>query len=74
VTALLCAAAFPRERLRRLAVALGLATLALEASRLLFTRHVDVMELWYADFGGVLAAYVPIVVDRFRRLFPRRGA
>jgi hypothetical protein len=65
-------AAMPRARLR--GVILGFVAFAtiLEASHLpagaLFWPLVD---NWVADIGGMWAAVAPILVDRFRRRFPR---
>lgn len=74
VGALTAAAAFPRQRLRWLTLGFGLFALALEGSRLLGGVTPRVYELWCADFGGVMAAYAPMAIERFRRLFPRRTA
>jgi len=71
VGALTAAAAFPRRRLRWLTLALGLFAATLEGSRFLFAVNPPVLEMWCADFGGVMAAYVPMAMERFRRLFPR---
>jgi len=71
IVALVTAAAFPRLKLRWLALGLGVFALGLEAFRLIERPQMDVMQKWYADFGGVLAAYVPMAVQRFRRLFPK---
>jgi hypothetical protein len=71
VAALTASAAFPRRRLRMLALAFGLLALALEGGRLIARPNTDVIEMWCADFGGVMAAYMPMAVERFRRLFPR---
>ena len=74
VGALTAAAAFPRRRLRWLTLAFGLFALGLESLRLLGGFTPRVVEMWCADFGGVMAAYVPMAVERFRRLFPRATA
>lgn len=73
IAALVAAAAFPRRRLRWLTLAFAVFALALEGSRTLQSPGIDLIERWNADFGGVMAAYVPMVIQRFRRLFPRAG-
>ena len=71
VGSLTAAAAFPRRKLRWLTLAFGLFAMALEGSRLMGGLNARVLEMWCADFGGVIAAYAPMVIERFRRLFPR---
>jgi hypothetical protein len=74
VGALTAAAAFPRRKLRWLTLAFGLFAVTLEGSRLIGGLNPRVFEMWSADFGGVMAAYAPMGVERFRRLFPRGPA
>jgi hypothetical protein len=74
VGALTAAAAFPRRRLRWLTLGFGLFAAVLEGSRLAGGLNPRVFEMWCADFGGVMAAYAPMAVERFRRLFPRGAA
>jgi hypothetical protein len=70
---LLGLAAMPRSKLRRVALAYALFAAALEATHLLagapFRALVD---KWVADMGGLTAAAAPVVVERFRRRFPRK--
>lgn len=72
VAALCALAALPRMRLRNLFMgALAFATL-LEFSRLLVGGLPGpLIDNWVADVGGLAAAFVPVVVERFRRRFPR---
>lgn len=68
-------AAMPRARLRRVATAFVLFATLLEASHLLTgAPFIDSLRNWVADLGGVSAAASPIVVERFRRRFPKRSA
>ena len=67
-------AAMPRARLRSIAIGYVVFATVLEASHLPagadFGRLVD---NWVADLGGLAAAIAPVVVERFRRRFPRRA-
>lgn len=74
VTTLLTAAAMPRAGVLRLGAILGLFAGVLELARMAPSQHRiwGVLD-WEADFGGILAALVPIVVAMFRLRFePRR--
>jgi hypothetical protein len=74
--ALLCGlAALPRGKLRRLALGYGVFATLLEASHLLAgAPFLPLMRNWVADLGGLAAAAAPVVVERFRRRFPRQAA
>lgn len=68
-------AAMPRARLRRLAIGAVAFATALESMHLLSgARLGPLIDNWVADLGGISAAAAPVVVERFRRRFPRRGA
>ncbi|MCR5880527.1 hypothetical protein [Phenylobacterium sp. J367] len=69
----LCAlAAMPRTRLRTVAAGVGAFATVLEALHLLSGAALaPLMDNWVADLGGLAAATAPIVVERFRRRFPR---
>ncbi|CAN7237477.1 hypothetical protein LJR225_001014 [Phenylobacterium sp. LjRoot225] len=68
-------AAMQRARLRRVATGLVIFATLLEASHLpAGAPFVPLMRNWVADLGGVSAAVVPIVIERFRRRFPRPAA
>lgn len=72
VVLLTALAAMPRARLRRVATAFVIFATILEASHLLAgARFHGLVRNWVADLGGLSAAAVPIVVERFRRRFPR---
>jgi hypothetical protein len=74
VAALFAFAAMPRTQLRRVATAFVLFGLALEATHLLAGAALaPLIDNWVADMGGLTAAVAPIVVERFRRRFPRRA-
>ena len=48
---------------------------ALEATHLLAgARFAPLVGTWAADLGGLSAACAPVVVERFRRRFPRQPA
>ena len=58
-------------------IALGYLLFAtgLEATHLLSgARLGPLVDNWVADLGGLAAAFAPIMVERFRRRFPRAGA
>lgn len=75
VAALAGLAAMPRTQLRRIATGYFLFATVLEASHLLAGAPLEpLVDNWVADLGGLAAAYAPIVVERFRRRFPRREA
>jgi hypothetical protein len=74
VAALAGIAAMPRTRLRRIAMAYVIFATALEASHLIAGAHFSpLINNWVADLGGLAAAAAPVVVERFRRRFPRRS-
>lgn len=65
-------AAMPRARLRNVAVGYVLFATVLESSHLLaHAPLVALVDNWVADVGGIVAAMAPVVVERFRRRFPR---
>ncbi|MCR5875586.1 hypothetical protein LRS10_16230 [Phenylobacterium sp. J426] len=75
VAALAGLAAMPRTRLRRIAAGYFLFATVLEASHLLSGAPFGpLVDNWVADLGGLAAAFAPIVVERFRRRFPRTPA
>jgi len=69
----LCAlAALPRTRLRTVAVGVGGFATVLEALHLLAGAPLGPLtDNWVADLGGLSAAVAPVIVERFRRRFPR---
>jgi hypothetical protein len=71
--ALLCGlAAMPRTQLRRVGIGYVVFAVVLESTHLI--AHAPLWPLvrnWVADMGGLAAALVPVVVERFRRRFPR---
>ena len=71
VVALTAAAAFPRRRLRWLSLALALTAAGLELCGVFERPLLLMVEQWCADFGGVMAAFAPMMIEQFRRLFPR---
>jgi hypothetical protein len=71
VVALSAAVALPRASLRSLLVGMAVFAMLLESARLLTGENLDILEKWCADVGGVLAAYAPMVGERFRQLFPK---
>lgn len=73
VAALFALAAMPRTRLRRIGVAVVTFAVLLEATHLLSGAQIwPLVDNWVADMGGLAAAFAPVVVERFRRRFPRR--
>jgi len=75
VAMLAALAALPRAPLRRIAIGLLAFAIALEASHMIAgARLWPLIDNWVADVGGGAAAMAPVVVERFRRRFPRRGA
>lgn len=75
VAALFGLAAMPRTQLRRIGTGYVIFALLLEATHLL--AHAPLAPLidnWVADMGGLAAAFAPVVVERFRRRFPKREA
>lgn len=73
VAALFGLAAMPRMQLRRLGVAYVVFAVLLEGTHLLARAPLGpLVDNWVADVGGLTAAFAPVVVERFRRRFPRR--
>jgi hypothetical protein len=73
VAALSGLAAMPRTQLRRVATGVMIFATLLEASHLLAGASFQpLVENWVSDLGGLAAAVVPVVVERFRRRFPKR--
>ncbi len=73
VAALLALAALPRAPVVRLFIGFMLFAALLEGSRILVGgRPAVLQDNWVADVGGVAAAMVPAVVERFRSRL-RRG-
>ncbi|WP_334163475.1 hypothetical protein [Phenylobacterium sp.] len=72
VLALCALAAMPRARLRTVAVGVAGFATVLEALHLLSGAPLGPLtDNWVADLGGVSAAFAPLIVERFRRRFPR---
>jgi hypothetical protein len=72
VATLLGLAAMPRARLRNVLTGFGLFATVLQAARLFTGSQPEaLMDNWVADLGGIWAAAAPVVVERFRRRFPR---
>jgi hypothetical protein len=68
-------AAMPRARLRQVAAGFVLFATALESSHLFAGAPLKpLIDNWVADVGGLSAAAAPVVVERFRRRFPRNSA
>jgi hypothetical protein len=75
VALLTALAAMPRARLRRVATGFVLYATVLEATHLLAgAAWRPLLDNWVADIGGLSAAAAPVVVERFRRRFPRSPA
>jgi hypothetical protein len=73
VAALFAFAALPRTRLRRIAAGYVIFGVLLEGSHLFAgAAMAPLIDNWVADMGGLAAAVAPVVVERFRRRFPRR--
>lgn len=73
VAVLLGMAAMPRSRLRNIVLGYGIFAILLEASHLFAGAQLPpLIDNWVADLGGTAAAVAPVVVDRFRRRFPRK--
>ena len=65
-------AAFPRARLRTVVMAYVVFATVLEASHLPAGAALSpLIDNWVADMGGLAAAVAPILIERFRRRFPR---
>lgn len=72
VLTLAALAAMPRRRMRGVVLAVALFATALETTHLFGGASLQpLVRNWVADLGGVLAAMSPVVVERFRRRFPR---
>jgi hypothetical protein len=72
VAALFGLAAMPRMSLRRLGVVYVIFAVLLESTHLLARAPFGpLVDNWVADVGGVAAAIAPVVVERFRRRFPK---
>jgi len=73
VVSLFALAAMPRTQLRRIGTAFFVFGVILEATHLLARAPLaPLIDNWVADMGGLAAAMAPVVVERFRRRFPRR--
>jgi hypothetical protein len=73
VAALFGMAAMPRAQLRRIGVAYVIFAVVLESTHLFAGAALrPLVDNWVADMGGLAAAVAPVVVERFRRRFPRR--
>ncbi|MDB5477344.1 MAG: VanZ like protein [Phenylobacterium sp.] len=73
VAALFALAAMPRTQLRRIGAVFVIFAVILEATHLLSRAPLSpLVDNWVADLGGLAAAFAPVVVERFRRRFPRR--
>jgi hypothetical protein len=72
VALLTALAAMQRARLRHVATGLVIFATLLETTHLLSgARFHPLVRNWVADLGGLSAAAAPVVVERFRRRFPR---
>jgi hypothetical protein len=68
-------AAMPRARLRNIGTGYFVFATILEASHLVSGAQLrPLIDNWVADLGGLAAAMAPVVVERFRRRFPRKAA
>ena len=66
-------AAMPRAQIRWVGLGYLAFALALQVVQYFRGSGLEVaIDNWVADAGGVMAALVPVVVDRFRRLFAPR--
>lgn len=74
VLALMGLAAFPRARLRNIGLVIGVFASLLEATHLFSGAPLrPLIDNWVADLGGLSAAAAPVVIERFRRRFPRKA-
>lgn len=72
VALLAALAAMPRTRLRRVTTGFVIFATGLEATHLLAGASFGPLVMnWVADLGGLSAAIAPMIVERFRRRFPR---
>ena len=66
-------AAMPRAQLRRICTAYVIFAVALESTHLISGAPIrPLVDNWVADVGGLTAAVAPVIVERFRRRFPKR--
>jgi hypothetical protein len=73
VAILFALAAMPRTQLRRIGLAYLVFAAVLESTHLLAGAPLrPLIDNWVADAGGLTAAIAPVVVERFRRRFPRK--
>jgi hypothetical protein len=73
VLALTGLAAMPHAKVRGMGTALFVFATLLEGSHMLSGASLrPLIDNWVADLGGLTAAIAPVVVERFRRRFPRR--
>jgi hypothetical protein len=74
VVALVGVAAMPRTQLRLIGTGFLAFATVLEASHMIAGAPLGALvDNWVADLGGLSAAMAPLVVERFRRRFPRRS-
>jgi hypothetical protein len=74
VVLLAALAAMPRRQFRRIAVGFVVFATVLESTHLFAGAKLGpLIRNWVADLGGLSAAAAPILVERFRRRFPRDG-
>ena len=72
VTTMTGLAALPRRRLRAIGAGYVAFATVLEPTHLLAGAPAGPVLLnWVADVGGLLAACAPVVLERFRRRFPK---
>jgi hypothetical protein len=75
VAALFGLAAMPRSPLHRVAVGFVLFAAILESTHYIAGAPLGpLIDNWVADVGGMAAALVPVLAERFRRRFPKRLA
>jgi hypothetical protein len=68
-------AAMPRSKLRRMFLGFVVFASLLEATHLINGAPFRfLVRNWVADIGGLSAAIAPVVVERYRRRFPRPEA
>jgi hypothetical protein len=66
-------AAMPRTQLRRIGAGYLMFAVLLESTHLLAGAQMwPLVDNCVADMGGMAAAFAPVVIERFRRRFPRR--
>lgn len=72
-TTLIAATAFPRLKILTLGGRLALFAALLELTRMAPSQHRiwGVLD-WEADFGGIIAALAPVIVEKFRSRFDPR--